>query len=59
MTINELCMSVAINLQLTQGAGFYRSYDKERETCTPDRRIVLKDKKTNQYLDDFTGRSPS
>ncbi|CAK8680159.1 unnamed protein product [Clavelina lepadiformis] len=53
MSINDLCMSVAINLQLTQGAGFYRIYDKE--TCTPDRRIVLRVKKTKEFLDDFTG----
>nr|XP_026689433.1 uncharacterized protein LOC100182602 isoform X2 [Ciona intestinalis] len=53
LTINELCMSVAINLQLTQGAGFYRGY--ERETCTPDRRIVLRRKSDQKFLDDFTG----
>nr|CAB3262745.1 uncharacterized protein LOC100182602 [Phallusia mammillata] len=53
MTINDLCMSVAVNLQLTQGSGFYRAYEKE--TCNPDRRIVLRVKKTKQFLDDFTG----
>jgi len=55
MTINDLCMSVAINLQLTQGSGFYRVYEKE--TCNADRRIVLRHKKRKEYLDDFTGDS--
>lgn len=59
MTINDLCMSVAINLQLTQDAGFYRLYEKEKESCTPDRRIVLRDKKTLEFLDDFTGSIPT
>lgn len=53
MTINELCMAQVINLQLTQGSGFYRVY--EHENCTPDRRIVLRDKKKKIFLDDFTG----
>lgn len=53
MTINELCLALVINLQLTQGNGFYRAY--EHESCTPDRRIVLRDKKSKDFLDDFTG----
>ena len=53
MTINELCMSFAINLQLTQGAGFYQA--TEKESCTADRRIVLRHKKKKIFIDDFTG----
>ena len=53
MTINELCMSVAINLQLTQGAGFYKA--SEKESCAADRRIVLRTKKKKTFIDDFTG----
>lgn len=53
MTINEICEDFAINLQLTQGSGFYRVY--ERETCNPDRRIVLRTKKSKKFIDDFTG----
>ena len=46
-------MSVAINLQLTQGSGFYKA--TEKESCGADRRIVLRHKKKKAFIEDFTG----
>ncbi|XP_077994506.1 uncharacterized protein LOC144448226 [Glandiceps talaboti] len=52
ITINDLCLSMVINLSLTGGSGFYHA--KFKETFTPERRIVLKDLETGEYIDDFT-----
>ncbi|XP_030845217.1 uncharacterized protein LOC754486 isoform X2 [Strongylocentrotus purpuratus] len=58
VSMNDLCISLAINLTLTQGSGFYLG--KTRETVTTDRRIVLKDAETGDFIDDFThGKGPS
>nr|XP_054761378.1 uncharacterized protein LOC129267777 [Lytechinus pictus] len=58
VSMNDLCISLAINLTLTQGSGFYLC--KARETVTTDRRIVLKDAETGDFIDDFThGKGPS
>ncbi|XP_022088281.1 uncharacterized protein LOC110977993 isoform X2 [Acanthaster planci] len=51
-TINDLCLSLVVNLTLTNGSGFYLS--KGREMVTPDRRIVLRDLSTGEFIDDFT-----
>ncbi|XP_078685031.1 uncharacterized protein LOC144918296 [Branchiostoma floridae x Branchiostoma belcheri] len=50
ITINEMCITLLINLSLTQGAGFYRMDSKE--IVTADRRLVLFLHKTGQYVDD-------
>ncbi|XP_070560695.1 uncharacterized protein [Ptychodera flava] len=52
ITINDLCLSMVINLSLTGGSGFYLA--KFKETFTPDRRIVLKHLESGEYIDDFT-----
>ncbi|XP_071500405.1 uncharacterized protein [Diadema antillarum] len=58
VSLNDLCHSLAINLNLTNGSGFYLC--KAREGVTIDRRIVLKDAETGEFIDDFThGKGPS
>nr|XP_006813042.1 PREDICTED: ankyrin-3-like [Saccoglossus kowalevskii] len=52
ITITDLCLSMVINLNLTSGSGFYHA--KSKETFTPDRKIVLKDVNTGDFIDDFT-----
>ncbi|XP_071809537.1 uncharacterized protein [Asterias amurensis] len=52
VTINDLCLSLVVNLTLTNGSGFYLLRGKE--IVTPERRIVLRDLSTGEFLDDFT-----
>ncbi|KAL5484044.1 hypothetical protein EMCRGX_G020475 [Ephydatia muelleri] len=56
MTINELVDSLFINLALTSQNGFYQSANKEK--LWPKRRMVVRDKDTGEFYDDFSG-SPS
>eukprot|EP00731_Ephydatia_muelleri_P024128 Em0016g399a len=56
MTINELVDSFFINLALTSQNGFYQSANKEK--LWPKRRMVVRDKDTGEFYDDFSG-SPS
>ncbi|XP_073506778.1 uncharacterized protein [Phyllobates terribilis] len=53
LTISDLCMELGINLQLTQGSGF--CHVQHKQILTPDCRIVLQVKKTQQFLEDFSG----
>ncbi|XP_075061419.1 uncharacterized protein LOC142150074 [Mixophyes fleayi] len=46
-------MTLGINLQLTQGSGFYHLWHKQ--TLTSDCRAVLQKKDTQQFIDDFSG----
>ncbi|CAH1786443.1 unnamed protein product [Owenia fusiformis] len=55
ITINDMCLSMVINLTLTNGAGFYLCDSKE--LCGEGRRIVLRNKKTGEFLDDFTSKN--
>ena len=49
---------MVINLNLTQGGGFYLL--KNHESVTSDRRIVLRDLQTGEFLDDFShGKGPA
>ncbi|XP_071956727.1 uncharacterized protein [Antedon mediterranea] len=58
ITISDLCLSMVINLNLSNGLGFYLS--KMRETVNPERKIVLKNIHTGEFMDDFTqGKSQS
>ncbi|XP_074660681.1 uncharacterized protein LOC141913126 [Tubulanus polymorphus] len=52
ITINDLCLSLVINLSLTGGSGFHKA--SGRETCSESRRIILRCKDTGQFYDDFT-----
>ncbi|XP_035681437.1 uncharacterized protein LOC118419201 [Branchiostoma floridae] len=55
ITINEMCITLLINLSLSQGAGFYRMDNKE--IVTADRKLVLFNHKTGQYVDDLVKKS--
>ncbi|XP_040197534.1 uncharacterized protein LOC120930413 [Rana temporaria] len=52
-SIGELCSEMGINLQLTQGSGFYHVWLKQ--TLESDCKIVLQRKDTKRYLEDFSG----
>ncbi|ESO91608.1 hypothetical protein LOTGIDRAFT_233395 [Lottia gigantea] len=52
ITINDLCLSFVINLSLTNGSGFYLLETKEM--LTDGRKVVLFNKQTEEFLDDFT-----
>ncbi|PIK38560.1 hypothetical protein BSL78_24599 [Apostichopus japonicus] len=57
VTITDLTVALVINLNLTNGNGFYHC--KQRESVTPERKIVLRDLNTGDFLDDFShGRGP-
>jgi hypothetical protein len=53
MTINKLTASLVINLSLTGWCGFYLADSKEN--LWPNRRLVVQDKKTGEYFEDFSG----
>ncbi|XP_050411091.1 uncharacterized protein LOC126825502 [Patella vulgata] len=52
ITINDVCLSFVINLSLTNGSGFYLLEGKEM--LTEGRKVVLFQKDTEEFLDDFT-----
>lgn len=52
-TINSIVKFMYINLNLTTGLAFYTSNCKE--VVSPERKLVLYDKKTEEYYDDFSG----
>ncbi|XP_059170627.1 uncharacterized protein LOC131952123 [Physella acuta] len=52
ITINNLCLSCAINLSLSKGSGFYLS--SSSEVLTEGRQLILKLKKTGEFIDDFS-----
>ncbi|KAM3924789.1 uncharacterized protein RB166_008143 [Leptodactylus fuscus] len=54
LTITDLCVELGINLQLTQGLGY--CHLQHKQMLIPDCRIVLQMKKTQQFLEDFSGR---
>ncbi|XP_061182605.1 uncharacterized protein LOC133190936 [Saccostrea echinata] len=53
ITVNDLCLSFVINLSLTNGSGFYEVTSKE--VWTEGRKIVIKNKETGEFTDDFSG----
>ncbi|XP_069811796.1 uncharacterized protein [Dendropsophus ebraccatus] len=53
LTIEDLCRELGINLQLTQGSGF--CHVQHRQTITPDCRLVLQIKRTQQFIEDVSG----
>ncbi|XP_068129763.1 uncharacterized protein [Hyperolius riggenbachi] len=53
LTICDLCSTLGINLQLTQGSGFCHVWEKQ--TLPSDCRIVLYKKDTQHFLEDFSG----
>ncbi|XP_041366840.1 uncharacterized protein LOC121381572 [Gigantopelta aegis] len=55
ITINDLCLSYVINLSLTNGSGFYKAEGKE--ILTEGRRLVLRNRETGEFTDDFTSKS--
>ncbi|KAK6482400.1 hypothetical protein HHUSO_G15403 [Huso huso] len=56
ITITGLCLSLLIDLSLTRGGGFYLA--QEKETVARNRRIILQNKETGEYIDDFSGFQP-
>ncbi|MGH0135074.1 UNVERIFIED_CONTAM: hypothetical protein FKN15_056997 [Acipenser sinensis] len=56
ITITGLCLSLLIDLSLTRGGGFYLA--REKETVARNRRIILQNKETGEYIDDFSGFQP-
>ncbi|CAH3191429.1 unnamed protein product [Porites evermanni] len=55
VTINDLAVDLIINLSLTCGTGFYSS--KVHETVWKGRKLVLRDKGTGEFFDDFSGNA--
>lgn len=55
VTINDLAVDLVINLSLTCGTGFYSS--KVHETVWKGRKLVLRDKETGEFYDDFAGNA--
>ncbi|XP_071099543.1 uncharacterized protein [Haliotis cracherodii] len=55
ITINDLCLSYVINLTLTNGSGFYMI--EQKELLTEGRRLVLRNKETGEFIDDFTSKN--
>lgn len=55
ITVNDFCLAFVINLSLTNGSGFYEATSKE--LWTEGRKIVIKNKDTEEYFDDFSGVS--
>ncbi|XP_075456615.1 uncharacterized protein LOC142495268 isoform X2 [Ascaphus truei] len=56
LTIASMCSSLGINLQLTEGLGFYQLSHKK--TLTSDCRLVLQKRDTQEFLEDFSGQHP-
>eukprot|EP00116_Pleurobrachia_bachei_P009817 sb/3470079/ len=56
-TINSLVKFMYINLNLTTGVAFYTSNCKE--VVSPERKLVLFDIKSNEFIDDFSGAENS
>lgn len=52
-TINDLAIEMVINLSLTCGTGFYSS--KANESVWKGRKLVIRDKNTHVFYDDFSG----
>lgn len=52
-SINELAESLVVNLSLTGGNGFYQNPNKE--SLWTGRKIVVRDKETGEFYDDFSG----
>lgn len=52
ITINDLALEMVINLSLTCGTGFYSS--KSNESVWKGRKLVIRDKATNVFYDDFS-----
>ena len=55
LSINDLCLAVGINLNLTSGSGFYQLDGKEN--VGESRRIVLRSRDTGEFVDDFTSKN--
>eukprot|EP00794_Sanderia_malayensis_P010823 gene10823-11975_t len=53
MTINNLVSSMMINLSLTSGVGFYSLNGKE--TITKERKLIVKNIETGEFIDDYRG----
>lgn len=50
-----VCPYISYMQNLTGGTAFYFSTDKEQ--CSEYRKIVLRNKETKEYIDDFTSRN--
>lgn len=57
ITVNNLCVSYVINLSLTNGSGFYLT--KISEVIGEGRHVVLRNKDTGEFIDDFTSKGKS
>lgn len=55
ITINDLALEMVINLSLTCGTGFYSS--KSTESVWKGRKLVIRDKTTGVFHDDFSSGS--
>ncbi|XP_064635397.1 uncharacterized protein LOC135492725 [Lineus longissimus] len=55
ITINDICLSMVINLSLTNGSGFYHVTQKEQ--VSDARRIILRHKASGEFIDDFTAKN--
>ncbi|PAA55755.1 hypothetical protein BOX15_Mlig030254g2 [Macrostomum lignano] len=55
MTLNQMCISLMINLSLSNGAAFCKLLDPE--LILENRRIVLQSKKNGEFYDDFTRKT--
>ncbi|KAM9311606.1 uncharacterized protein PAF06_009440 [Gastrophryne carolinensis] len=53
LSIGDLCLTLGINLQLSQGSGFPHVWHKQ--TVQPDSKMVLLTKDTEKFLEDFSG----
>ncbi|XP_028403348.1 uncharacterized protein LOC114526043 isoform X2 [Dendronephthya gigantea] len=51
MTINDLTVSLVINLNLTSGVGFYEL--KTKKVISSDRRIIIQNNKSGEFVDDL------
>ncbi|KAI0208353.1 hypothetical protein LSAT2_006967 [Lamellibrachia satsuma] len=56
ITVGHLCLSLGINLSLTNGSGFYLAEGSKKEVLSEMRKLVLQEKMTGVYFDDFTGK---
>ncbi|XP_013397902.1 uncharacterized protein LOC106164510 [Lingula anatina] len=55
ISINDLCLSLSINLSLTFGSAFYLSNNKEQ--VNELRKMILRNKETGEYIEDFTAKN--
>ncbi|XP_052066322.1 uncharacterized protein LOC127705978 isoform X4 [Mytilus californianus] len=54
ISVNDYCLSCVVNLTLTNGSGFYLAM--QRESLPEGRKVVLRNKRTKEFHDDFSGK---